>query len=317
MILRIVYSIFVCLLVVVYVPECKQVPTKTSASNTSDTLNARSNLVDTVDVVTGYLKNDSNFRIYTGKKIFKLDGLNKYFNVYVVARTADPISCDTTILRRNKTGLFELEVPRGHMYRINLPDSTKIWLNAMSKCRFHGSFDTEHSFNLSGETYIKSLHSKPFIIGTKKAKIRLTEGIFNIKAYSDDDEDIISLSSGGAVLETTQSPVYLNAGNIATITSAKVSKTLNAKAFEGESKWTEGFMSFQKDDDGKKFSKAVQRWYGFYVSFAPGTVFNMTGAMPLSADLLTVIELLKVNGYKVKYELLRDNKPRLVFTKVQ
>jgi hypothetical protein len=294
-----------------------QAPSSTSATNTSDTLNAKSTLVDTVNVVTGYLKNDSSYyRIYRGKKIFKLDGLNKCLNVYVVARTPDPISFDTTILRRNKTGLFELEVPVGHMYKINLEDSTKIWLNATSKCRFHGTFEKEHSFNLSGETYIKSLHSKPFIIGTKRSKITLTQGVINIKAYSDDDEDIISLASGNAVLERTQRQVYLNAGNRAIINSTKISNTLNEKAFESDSKWTEGYMSFQYDNGGMKFSKTVQRWYGFYVSFAPGTVFNMNGSIPLSADVLTIIELLKANGYKVKYELLQDNKPRLVFTQI-
>ena len=80
-----------------------------------------------------------------------------------------------------------------------LPDSTQVWLNASSTLEFPEHFGTDkREVTLSGEAYFDVRHSEktPFIIYSGKISTTVLGTSFNIKAYPDRQDIIVSVSTG-------------------------------------------------------------------------------------------------------------------------
>ena len=60
-----------------------------------------------------------------------------------------------------------IRTPRGGQYQVQLPDGTKVWLNAASSIRFPVSFaDNQRKVTISGEVYFEVAHDAkiPFVV---------------------------------------------------------------------------------------------------------------------------------------------------------
>ncbi len=81
----------------------------------------------------------------------------------------------------------EVATRSGSRTKVELPDGTQVWLNAESKLEYSDAFGkTNRDVTLNGEAYFDVVKNTalPFIIHTKKIKIRVTGTAFNVKAYS-------------------------------------------------------------------------------------------------------------------------------------
>jgi len=132
-----------------------------------------------------------------------------------------------------------------------LPDSTQVWLNASSTLEFPEHFGTDkREVTLSGEAYFDVRHSdnSPFIIHTGKMATTVLGTSFNIKAYPDRRQFIVSVSTG---------KVKVTYNNVAVATlikgqQVKVNSQLNTVeekniAPAGVAAWQQGNMSY--DDE--------------------------------------------------------------------
>ena len=82
----------------------------------------------------------------------------------------------------------EINVPKGAMRKIILPDGTKVTINAGSSLKFESDFGKRNrTVYLNGEAYFDiSKNEIPFIVNTHSYTIRDIGTIFNVKAYPDD-----------------------------------------------------------------------------------------------------------------------------------
>jgi transmembrane sensor len=72
---------------------------------------------------------------------------------------------------------------------IELPDGTKVWLNADSRIKYDENYGKENrELTLTGEAYFDVAHDakKPFILHTGKMDIKVLGTAFNVKAYPGD-----------------------------------------------------------------------------------------------------------------------------------
>jgi transmembrane sensor len=72
---------------------------------------------------------------------------------------------------------------------IELPDGTKVWLNADSRIKYDDNYGKENrELTLTGEAYFDVAHDaqKPFILHTGKMDIKVLGTAFNVKAYPGD-----------------------------------------------------------------------------------------------------------------------------------
>jgi transmembrane sensor len=104
-----------------------------------------------------------------------------------------------------------LDVPTGGMYRVVLPDGSRVWLNAASRLKFPATFkgDDKRIVELSGEAYFEIAkvmfkpHGKsgkeermPFIVVTNTQEIEVLGTNFNVYAYDSEKSVKTTLVEG-------------------------------------------------------------------------------------------------------------------------
>jgi ferric-dicitrate binding protein FerR (iron transport regulator) len=98
-----------------------------------------------------------------------------------------------------KRDMSETVTQRGAKSRIILPDGTTVVLNADSKISYNKHFnESSRNIYLSGEAYFDVAHdiSRPFIVHTSKASIKVLGTRFNVRDYPDDVQLATSLIKG-------------------------------------------------------------------------------------------------------------------------
>jgi ferric-dicitrate binding protein FerR (iron transport regulator) len=103
----------------------------------------------------------------------------------------------------------EVVTHRGNRSKVVLPDGTQVWLNADSKLEYKSNFGkSNREVNLSGEAYFDVVKNEqlPFLIHTKKIKIKVTGTAFNVKAYPGEALSETSLIRGRVEVTVTGRP---------------------------------------------------------------------------------------------------------------
>lgn len=99
-----------------------------------------------------------------------------------------------------------ITAPMGAKSYVDLPDGTKVWLNAGSKLKYNFSYGKENrSVILIGEGYfdVAKIKDIPFLVQTSKVEIKALGTKFNVKAYSDEQMITATLEEGKIEVRTT------------------------------------------------------------------------------------------------------------------
>lgn len=106
-----------------------------------------------------------------------------------ITKTADGTIVYTAVDEgsASSSSLNTFETPMGGQYQLQLPDGSKVWLNAASSLTYPSSFAAlgERKVSLRGEAYfeISKDPNKPFIVQTKEQEVKVLGTHFNINAY--------------------------------------------------------------------------------------------------------------------------------------
>ncbi|TKC09428.1 FecR family protein [Pedobacter frigoris] len=195
--------------------------------------------------------------------------------------------------------------PRGGQYQINLPDGTKIWLNAASSLKYPTAFNgNKRRVELSGEAYFEVAKDEkhPFIVATDKQEVQVLGTHFNVNSYADEGvtkttllEGAVRVSQVGIGKTTTLLPgqqSILDNNNLTT----RIVDTQESIA------WKDGYFQFNESDLGS-IMKQLSRWYDIDVVFEskPATdLFHFK--IQRNLNLNEVMNLLEINGINVKKE---------------
>jgi ferric-dicitrate binding protein FerR (iron transport regulator) len=98
----------------------------------------------------------------------------------------------------------EIIVPKGGKSEIILPDGSKVWLNAGTRFRYKGDYDSDNrNVYLEGEAYFSVVKNpvKPFIVNTSGIKIKAFGTSFNVKAYPEEKYVTTTLEEGVVRIE--------------------------------------------------------------------------------------------------------------------
>jgi len=231
-----------------------------------------------------------------------------------VSKTADGQLVYTLTDQNNKSGVSEkntIVVPNGGHYRVNLPDGSRIYLNAASSLTYPSSFAAlkERIVSLQGEAYFEVARDKvkPFKVQTGNQQIEVLGTHFNINGYKDEKDVRTTLLEGsvrvtipaspGEILKPGQQSIVSNNGNI----KIAIVDTVQAIA------WKNG--DFQFDQDLKSVMREISRWYNVEITYEKDVPENLIllGWVSRRSDLdsvLSTIEKLggihfKINGRRV------------------
>jgi len=145
----------------------------------------------------------------------------------------------------------ELFTPYGTWSVVNLPDGSKVWLNAGSSLKYPTQFnDKQRVVSMQGEAYfeVESDKEHPFIVKTKQLTVEATGTAFNVNAYTPDHVTAVTLVKGKVAVTLDQKKtISLSPGekidyNLAT-SLYNVNKTNTYKWCS----WKDGILIFRDD----------------------------------------------------------------------
>ena len=163
------------------------------------------------------------------------------------------------------------ENPKGRKSRVQLPDSSFIWLNSESKIAFvEGLEGITRDIKLTGEAFFEVAKDKdrPFVVHTGEVAITALGTAFNVRAYNEDKHIEVALSEGRVKVEKTQPDpnlstqgYYLNP--LQSIRFSKIDNSIDQGVFDPREvlAWKEGIIFF----DDASFEEVIHklgRWYG-------------------------------------------------------
>jgi len=213
----------------------------------------------------------------------------------------------------NSTGLAQqayntIETPRGGQYQVNLPDGSKVWLNAGSSLRFPTNFTGNlRSVELTGEAYFEVAKNaqKPFRVLSNSQVVEVLGTHFNISSYIDDSSVKTTLLEGSVKVLSTKSnqSKLLKPGQQSNINYSDNSIDVQTVDTEEVVAWKNGYFLFV-DEDLKSIMSKLARWYNVDVEYT-GNVDNLRfgGMVSRSRDLAQALKIIEQTGnVKTKIE---------------
>lgn len=190
-----------------------------------------------------------------------------------------------------------VSTPMGGQFQLQLPDGTKVWLNAASSLKYPASFNglEDRQVELNGEAYFEVAHDKthPFIVKTTDQTIKVLGTHFNVNSYADEQKTITTLEQGKIqVSHGNKIKIVMPGERAVTANEALVIEEAN---LETALAWKNGELLF-KNADIQTIMRQVSRWYNVTIKYEgaiPKRTF--TGGMPRNADLSALLKVLALN----------------------
>ncbi|TKC62543.1 DUF4974 domain-containing protein [Pedobacter hiemivivus] len=190
-----------------------------------------------------------------------------------------------------------ISTPRGGQYQVELPDGTKVWLNAASSISFPASFSglSRRMVELSGEAYFEVTKTKikhiPFVVTSNGQEVEVLGTHFNINAYADEGSVKTTLLEG---LVRVSKKVVIHPGEQAQFANGQIS---TSKVDVGEvMSWKEGYFQFNNADI-KAIMRQISRWYDVdvrYEGLTPELAFS--GEIQKDLSIARVLKILNKSG---------------------
>lgn len=254
----------------------------------------------------GDLENQSGVRVTkaaNGKLVFRFDNSS--------------ISSNPSKELNSEQAYTKIETPKGGEYEVNLPDGTKIWLNAASSLSFPSHFAKagERTVQLKGEGYFEVAKNarQPFVVVTDRQRVQVLGTHFNVNSYSDEPGTKTTLLEGSvAVTPIAQMkvknviPEILKPGQQAVFNGDQF-QVIQVHA-EDAVAWKNGVFLF-KEADFKTVMRTIARWYDVDVEYdgkLPQKEF--TGEIHRNLKLSSLLDILSF--YKVHFKI--ENKKIIV-----
>lgn len=204
-----------------------------------------------------------------------------------------------------------VSTPRGGQYQINLPDGTRVWLNAASELKFPLSFAglKERRVSLTGEAYfeVKKNAAKPFIVASDRQVVQVLGTHFNVNSYKDDANTKTTLLEGAVKVQSLKGgrpdEAILKPGQQARIGSASRAISVATVDPLAEIAWKKGQFFFENEPI-ENIMKEVSRWYDVDIvykdDFAGKTVWGSVTRYGNVSKVLSILELTGGIHFKIE-----------------
>lgn len=201
---------------------------------------------------------------------------------------------------------MEIKTPNGGTYQVELPDGTKVWLNASSSVVLPANFSSsfERHLKLQGEAYFEVakvntsvngvLKRKPFIVTVNDKAIEVLGTHFNVRAYSSEPSLKTTLLEGSVKVVDGNTAKKIVPGEQATAVNGLIN--INKVDVEDAIAWKNG--NFQFTNVGiERIMQDIARWYDVEVVYTgPVTKESFGGAISRNKPLQDVLSSLEETG---------------------
>lgn len=161
--------------------------------------------------------------------------------------------------------LITIQTALNENNQFELPDGTQVWLNQNSQISYKKAF-RQRNVELTGEAYFDVVRdeSNPFSISSGETLTKVLGTSFNVRAYPEDEEIIVTVTSGSVELVAKEDPTQkvvlkVNEEGVFAKTDQQVVKAVIEN--ENSLSWKTKQLGFN-DTPMKDVFKAMERYYG-------------------------------------------------------
>lgn len=205
--------------------------------------------------------------------------------------------------------------PKGQKSKIFLPDGSIVFLNAESSlCYWPGFTPDKREIRLSGEAFFEVAKDslRPFVVIAENLVTTALGTSFNIKAYPEDQEVLISLLTGSVSVQRKDSVdhvLFLNPGEAAGLNHPKGILMPKEFNYEQEILWKDGILYFKEIPLEEAF-KRLEIWYGvsFNLKNLPRRPIIVTGKF----DNENLTNVLRSLSHTVSFDYTINNEEIIV-----
>ena len=141
----------------------------------------------------------------------------------------------------------ELVVPKCGEYKLRLSDGSLVILNSESKLRYPVNFsgDLREVF-LCGEACFEVVKNpdKPFVVHTDRTDVQVLGTLFNVSAYSDEENTEVTLVNGRVQVGREEEPTVLLPGQQFLLNNQTLEKAIREVDTNVYIAWTNGLFRF-------------------------------------------------------------------------
>ncbi len=189
-----------------------------------------------------------------------------------------------------------IETPRGGQFQVNLPDGSKVWLNAASSLKFPVIFtDKGRDVELTGEAYFEIAKNKnaPFKVRVNTAEIEVLGTHFNVMAYTEERSINTTLLEGSVrVSAEKQSRLIVPGQQLKLTDKMEVVKADISEAIA----WKNGYFIF-KNEEISSVMRKISRWYDVDIQYKNGIPKKkFLGKISRNGNVSEVLEILELTG---------------------
>ena len=201
-----------------------------------------------------------------------------------------------------------LVVPRGKRSSLQLPDGSKVWVNAGSVLRFPSTFSSEkRMIQVQGEIYIEVVRdeSKPFYVQTPKFTVNVLGTSFNVSAYSDEELQSVVLVKGQVAVKTEMNEEIKLIPNQKLEMNDHKNKVVPVDVYDYTS-WKDGYYDFE-DMPLRVLMQIFSRWYNIKLEFAKPELkeLKFSGRLKRYDDLHSLFKMLEYTR-DIKFIIEKD-----------
>jgi ferric-dicitrate binding protein FerR (iron transport regulator) len=189
-----------------------------------------------------------------------------------------------------------ISTPMGGQYMVNLPDGTKVWLNAHSSLRYPVYFaGKERVVEVNGEAYFEVAKNTlmPFKVIANDVEVKVLGTHFNVTAYADEQTIRTTLLEGSVNVNNK----ILFPGQQAQINNQ--SKKFNVSKVNTDEvvAWKNGLFIF-RNENIQSIMRNVSRWYDVEVIFKDENILkeNFGGTFSRSGELAEMLHNMELTG---------------------
>ncbi len=179
----------------------------------------------------------------------------------------------------------------GKLKKVQLPDSSMVWLNAGSTLRFASPFGKENRRIVmleQGEAFFEVTPdpSRPFVVRSGDLSTRVLGTSFNVKAYAELDEMMVSVLTGKVEVSQSDSRVLgvLHHGDELTYRRSTRTADVRQVSTDTRTSWITGKTQLRQASF-EELAVVLRYAYGIQLQAGNDAVAAQRYSMPLSRDL--------------------------------
>ncbi|MDD2437574.1 MAG: FecR family protein [Massilibacteroides sp.] len=214
---------------------------------------------------------------------------------------------------RNNIGNYKVHTEKGKQSFIELPDGSKIWLNACTTIEYAADYGiANRDIDLDGEAYFEVAKNKalPFVVKTKGINVKALGTAFNISAYPDDMKLVTTLFSGEVSVQPTltKEEVLLQPNQILIyhkdIQQIEKKDSPDKKGVE----WRNGILAFDMLQMNE-ITKMLERNYDIFFKYENERIktLQFSGAFRNNESINDVLKIISTNtsiGYIINKDTI-------------